>query len=519
MITEHHQLLDDYLNGRDVDMAALEQLLLSSREFRDEFRRLSQIDTVLHLQHACETLAMPSFPISAESHAEFPSSPRSHAWIWKPALLGTMLALLLSIAVAVSVPTAPVVKVVSTDHKPAVATVLFQRESKLAGSGRPLLEDTRVPAGPMSLSEGSITLIFDGGCELTINGPAELNLLTANSAVIYRGELLFENNPHCDAFELSTPHSKLLDIGTMYSLVINEQSEDLRVHEGEVWRSSLTSSTESCLVVAGKGYRTGEGVVSLEKVLSHDQLMGSGDQPQAVRKNPYLAFESFDYPAGRVKKMLTQEDGAGFRGPWSWYSRDLEEKELTESVVTFQGKEVIFSDNTVIQRRLARPINTYIDNTMYFAFDFEFKDLTDPDILFFRMFSTAEPEVRGSQLYELLLLGHQNRIVSRFGGTQTQDAFQFQTKTTYRVVGKILSRKDGPDQIFVSVMPASETMSASPPVVWSTASRPMEFRAQLDFLVFHTYSKSQQSLKCVVVSDDWSTLRQTYLALRELNKS
>ena len=515
-MTQHEsQLIDDYINGSDIDLGALESALLSSRELRDEFRRLTQLDTVLHLHHADSDYEIPT--VSQEA---FPSQRRGRFSKLMTSLSLSAIALgIIAIAVSFSLPAPPIVKVLATDTRPTIGTVLFQRESKLAETQRPLAEDSRISTGPLNLTEGSITLIFDGGCEITINAPTELTLLSANSAIIHRGELLFENNPMCDAFELTTPHSKLLDIGTMYSLSVNETSEDLQVQAGEVWRSSLARPQESCLVVSGKGYKTGIGVVSVEKVQSHDLVQSPPfhQKPPQIRQ-PYLVYDSFDYPHGQFEKKLESEQGVGWRGPWSWLSRDLEENELENSLVTFATSEAIVKNNTVMQRQLANVIDTRLDNTMYFAFDFEFKDLSEPDILFFRLFSSRDTEVRGDRMYELLLLGHQNRIVSRFGGTQSQEACEFKTKTTYRLIGKILSRKDGPDQIFISVAPASDPLSTKPPATWTTASRPIEFRSQFDFLTFHTYSKSLQSVKSVVVSDDWTVLREHYLALKETKK-
>src|SRR5262249_24528307 len=104
------------------------------------------------------------------------------------------------------------------------------------GSVRPKAR-ARIGAEELRLRSGFAQLIFDGGSELLIEGPAELRGDGASEATLRSGKVGFRGDDTGPPFELHTPTATLVDVGTAYGVNVTEAGQEMHVFNGEVRRT------------------------------------------------------------------------------------------------------------------------------------------------------------------------------------------------------------------------------------------------------------------------------------------
>ena len=78
--------------------------------------------------------------------------------------------------------------------------------------------------------------------------------------------------------------------------------------------------------------------------------------------------------------------------------------------------------------------------------------------------------------------------------------------TTYLLVGKIVSAKTAPDQIFIRVYGPRDHVDRGEPAVWSLASKPVYSDEVFDQFVFHSNSTSRQRMGEIRLGDTWAAV-------------
>lgn len=92
-----------------------------------------------------------------------------------------------------------------------------------------------LPPTRLKLNQGKVKITFDKGAEVSLKGPAEIELLTNSSAILHFGQAdAFVPKP-ATGFLLKTPQVDVTDIGTRFSVIAKENgASTVAVHEGEV---------------------------------------------------------------------------------------------------------------------------------------------------------------------------------------------------------------------------------------------------------------------------------------------
>ncbi|MEQ9410234.1 MAG: FecR family protein [Fuerstiella sp.] len=91
------------------------------------------------------------------------------------------------------------------------------------------------------LFAGSVELTFDKGAVVTVDGPVEFRPLSTGQLEIRRGRLLASVPQKAIGFTVSTPTSKIVDLGTEFEVAVNDAGEsDVRVLRGEVEVAPIT---------------------------------------------------------------------------------------------------------------------------------------------------------------------------------------------------------------------------------------------------------------------------------------
>ena len=96
-----------------------------------------------------------------------------------------------------------------------VAVLLGAPGAEWENTGLPTRAGTPLPPGPLRLKSGLAQIEFYSGATVIVQGPAELELLSANSVYCTRGKLRATVPPQAHGFTIRTPKLELVDRGTV----------------------------------------------------------------------------------------------------------------------------------------------------------------------------------------------------------------------------------------------------------------------------------------------------------------
>ncbi len=99
---------------------------------------------------------------------------------------------------------------------------------------------SRLKPGTLRLASGAVQLDFLSGATLRLEGPAELQLLSAELAYLSSGRAAAHVPEEAVGFTVKTPDSAVVDLGTEFALNVSDTGDSLvHVYDGEVHVSLL----------------------------------------------------------------------------------------------------------------------------------------------------------------------------------------------------------------------------------------------------------------------------------------
>lgn len=117
----------------------------------------------------------------------------------------------------------------------AVATLVSVRACKWDGGTLPTEEGARLAAGRLRLAEGVASLVFANGAEVTLEAPADLELVSAQRCILHSGRLVAKVPPPAIGFTVDTPTAVLHDLGTEFGVNVRDnRTADVQVFNGKV---------------------------------------------------------------------------------------------------------------------------------------------------------------------------------------------------------------------------------------------------------------------------------------------
>lgn len=139
----------------------------------------------------------------------------------------------------------------SSDNVAMLAQALdVEWESAAFGEGSPL------PKGWLKIAKGTLRLDFYSGARVILEGPASLELLSADLAHLEKGKLTAHVPPPAEGFTVTNGELRVVDRGTEFGMsVSSEKSCEVHVFDGKV---ELQGSRNQALV-QGKGMAMREG--------------------------------------------------------------------------------------------------------------------------------------------------------------------------------------------------------------------------------------------------------------------
>ncbi len=185
------------------------------------------------------------------------------------------------------------------------------------------------------LKEGLAQIDFFGGASVSLSAPAEIELVSRDSAVLHRGRIKAQVPPAARGFEIETADVSLLDLGTSFGLAVGEKGgADLVVFDGEV-RATGGNGEEVTLLGGDSARFDGDEkveVASLGREAFPDiseVYAGAGNRAEArladwkeasldLRRDPrlvaYYDFENLTLESRRLRNRAGGEAQSEFDG-------------------------------------------------------------------------------------------------------------------------------------------------------------------------------------------------------------
>ena len=129
----------------------------------------------------------------------------------------------------------------------SLATVAHQIDATWSGD-RKLAPSERVGKGHLKLAAGVVRLDFAKDVRLTLEGPADLELIGPGETRLHSGKLTANVPPDGIGFQVHTERAKVVDLGTTFGVSVGTNgATDVAVFEGRVAVTSLASREEKII--------------------------------------------------------------------------------------------------------------------------------------------------------------------------------------------------------------------------------------------------------------------------------
>ena len=288
-------LADGAITGPE--RARLEEMLAASDDARRFYVRSMALSASL-------------FDYAGEMQADAPDRParrivRVPAWAWAVGSLAAAACVALAFWLGGSEKRDAANEVASAEQESSddsVARLSGARECRWAGvaltPGAELRRGQRI-----ELQSGFAEITFDCGAQLTLEGPASLDVGSAWDAVLHRGTLKASVPPEAIGFRVSNPSVEVVDLGTEFSMVADESgATEVFVLQGAVETSARDAA----------GNNLGS-VVLREKQARRFTVAGGSEVPDRDAKlaklNRKLALDRYIRPANFVHWSFDEESG------------------------------------------------------------------------------------------------------------------------------------------------------------------------------------------------------------------
>ena len=223
--------IDRSLNGTatESESRALEERLLADERARAHY--LNEIN--LHASLRRRFSAGEDGP----SISSFPSRPRRRLVVrWAVAASVALVAGVIALLAPSPAPTAVIAHVVGA----------------YGGAGETYLAGGTVEPGRFELSRGVARLDFSSGARLSIEGPAQVEVIDDMEVILHRGVVTATIPESAIGFVVDTPAAHVVDLGTSFGVSVSEEGlTDVCVFDGEVevssWDGNVTSETAHLL--------------------------------------------------------------------------------------------------------------------------------------------------------------------------------------------------------------------------------------------------------------------------------
>jgi ferric-dicitrate binding protein FerR (iron transport regulator) len=299
-------LVEDYLTGR-IDEARLQELearLRDDPEARREFVRYARLHTDLHFELRAreaservldaigrepESQSAMASPASQSCHPTQPAPAPRPSFARRRAFVLTAVAAGLLVAVGLGW-----WALRPSEAQSEVAWLVNAQNCTWTGGEPP--RDLR-PGKLLSVERGLAEFQFQCGARVILEGPAQLELLSATSARLHRGKLTARMPPGASGFEVLSPQGKVVDLGTEFGIAVSEEgATSVRVFEGRVEVQVVGAAAPSAVsLTQNQVARIADGKVTIDPPEPPGHFVRSLAPPPLVTRRELTL--TFDRPA------------------------------------------------------------------------------------------------------------------------------------------------------------------------------------------------------------------------------
>jgi hypothetical protein len=160
-----------------------------------------------------------------------------------------------------------------------VATLADGKACKWESGTLPTEVGARLGRGRLRLAEGLAHVVFDSGAEVALEGPADLEIVSAQRCVLHGGRLIAKVPPPAIGFVVDTPSAVLKDLGTEFGIYVHEAgTADVQVFKGLV-DGQHRASGEERRMRAGENLRFGRDAVAAFDPMREKPAAVEGPEP------------------------------------------------------------------------------------------------------------------------------------------------------------------------------------------------------------------------------------------------
>ncbi len=419
-----------------------------------------------------------------------------------------------------------------------VATLAQTADCVWENPSQPWRVGSRLLPEEMQLRQGLARIRFDSGPELVVEGPAALRLDSSAAATILRGKVVFHADETAPPFDLHTPSSTLVDLGTEYAVLVGPESEEVHVFDGTVQRlpKPMAGQAEREQLTAGEARRYGRSPASGGQPTALDparfvrQVTHPG-QPPVDPVAGLLAYEGFAYPNPQLLRAGKANGGAGWTSPWRpGFARPIDpgarnrlalnvKESLVRAgaVVPAVGGSFDYTGFAKYWRRLGTPVRLDVEGVYYLSFLFRrHGPPADPLNALAVLFRTTDelppqPEVPRNRLN--IGVGSSNQLFTHLHGVGSRTPLPLSYGEIYLLVAKIAASSSNPDQVFMRVYGPDEPIEPEEPGSWSVVGPPFHSDLVFDWLEVHINSKTRQTIDEIRLGGTWASVTAAWISV------
>ena len=392
-----------------------------------------------------------------------------------------------------------------------------------SASADAILDDTavvpgsRLTPGAYHLTTGSVSIRFDGGARILLEGNSRFAIDSRRAMKVHEGTFVFHGDQTCESIEIVTPQSVFKNIGTQYAAVIDSQREEVHVAEGAVRRTTNDADDEAQheLIEAGAGRRYDVADAKAESIPLDGELVGRSLEEDSPESSPSRA-SAVDDLRGDSALLDGLESGSGWVGPWESRRGDLR---VSSPGLYGEGSAAVVHDGaasgesrSAAHRRLQDPIDLGSDGISYVRFLVR-RGPAPPQgehlaLVVLRMRGlTTQEEIGQSALVQIGLRKHDG-VFLRVADTLSTASIPQIPGQTYAVVAKIVAGSSQPDQVLVSLIAADRLAGSAEPTEWSLVSEDVDSDLRFEKLSLEFSSGGQIAVGDLCIGPTWASVAQ-----------
>ena len=392
-----------------------------------------------------------------------------------------------------------------------------------SASADAILDDTavvpgsRLTPGAYHLTTGSVSIRFDGGARILLEGNSRFAIDSRRAMKVHEGTFVFHGDQTCESIEIVTPQSVFKNIGTQYAAVIDSQREEVHVAEGAVRRTTSDADDEAQheLIEAGAGRRYDVADAKAESIPLDGELVGRSLEDGAPEASPSRPI-AVDDLRGDSALLDGLESGSGWVGAWESPRGDLR---VSSPGLSGEGSAAVVHDGAASEesrsaahRRLQDPIDLGSDGISYVRFLVR-RGPAPPQgehlaLVVLRMRGlTTQEEIGQSALVQIALRKHDG-VFLRVADTLSTASIPQIPGQTYAVVAKIVAGSSQPDQVLVSLIAADRLAGSAEPTEWSLVSEDVDSDLRFEKLSLEFTSGGQIAVGDLCIGPTWASVAQ-----------